>query len=62
MEDMPSETISKIHLVDLAGRFVIRWFAFLSGSVVWRGVAKCGVAWRVVVLCCTILYCAVEPE
>lgn len=29
MEDMPSETISKIHLVDLAGRFVIHWFTFL---------------------------------
>ena len=29
MEDMPSETISKIHLVDLAGRFVIHWFIFL---------------------------------
>lgn len=28
MEDMPSETISKIHLVDLAGRFVIHWFTF----------------------------------
>lgn len=32
MEDMPSETISKIHLVDLAGRFVTHWFTFFSGS------------------------------
>lgn len=29
MEDMPSETISKIHLVDLAGRFVTHLFTFL---------------------------------
>ena len=32
MEDMPSETISKIHLVDLAGRFETHLFIFFSGK------------------------------
>ena len=34
MEDMPSETISKIHLVDLAGRFETHLFIFLVAGFV----------------------------
>ena len=51
MEDMPSETISKIHLVDLAGRFVTHWFTFLVVVFV--------TFWFLSINC---IVCAVEAE
>lgn len=51
MEDMPSETISKIHLVDLAGRFVNRSLVHLLVAVF---------SFLVAVNNCTVS--AVEPE